>query len=136
VPRVSPIRSVLEWLGAAALLLAAVWLASARLRDWIQPRPGTLAEVAAGGSSGIPYGATEVPLLLLLDGTEIKVGDPHARLVSLLKDEHAIGPSETTTGEFGERWTRGYQHGLTTFYVVCERTDAKETLKVARIYLP
>lgn len=134
--RVSPIRSALEWLGAAVILLGVLWLASAVLRHWIVPRSAAVAEVGAGEQVGVPAGATEVPLLVLLDGTEIKVGDAHARVLELLTEQHAIGPSQTANGDFGERWLRGYQHGITRFFVVCERAEPGAEMKVAGIFLP
>lgn len=136
MPRVSPIRSVLEWLGAAAIVVGVVWLASDRIRHWTGPRLTAVEEAEPGGPPGIPAGATEVPLLLLLDGTEIKVGDSHARLVKLLDEKHATGPAQTIENDLGERWIRGYRHGTTRFIVVCERTKRSEPLKVAAIYLP
>jgi hypothetical protein len=137
VARVSPIRSVLEWLGAAAILLGALWLVSGHLRDWVGPQPAALAEDAADDEvSGIPIGATQVPLLVLLDGTEIKVGDAHGRLLKVLDEKHATGPSQTTHGDYGERWVRAYRHGTTKFIVVCERREPTEILKVVAIYLP
>ncbi len=136
MPRVSPIRSVLEWLGAAAILVGVVWLASGRIREWVGPRPAVIGEAELGGPTGIPAGATEVPLLVLLDGTEIKLGDTHTRLAKILGEQHATGPSQTEFGEFGERWIRNYRHGTTRFIVVCERNEPAEPLKVTAIYLP
>lgn len=135
--RVSPVRSVLEWCGAAALLIAFVWVASLVLRDWVDRRPLIFGETALQDEPvGIPDGATEVPLLVLLDGTEIKVGDPHGRVVELLNERHALGPQQTVRGNFGERWIRAYQHGSTRFFIVCERAQPEDPLKVANIYLP
>lgn len=137
VARVSPIQSVLEWLGAAAILLGALWLVSGHLGDWVGPRPGVVAEDDADDEvPGIPPGATQVPLLVLLDGTEIRVGDAHARLLNVLDEKLATGPSETTYGDSGERWVRAYRHGTTRFIVVCERDQPSEPLKVTGIYLP
>lgn len=134
MPRVSPIRSVLEWLGAAAILIGVVWLASDRIRQWVGPHRSAVIEAEPGGPPGIPAGATEVPLLVLLDGTEIRVGDPHARLKSL-DERHAAGPSQTTHGDFGERVIRAYLHGTTRFIIVSQRSSDAEPLKVAGIYL-
>jgi hypothetical protein len=136
VPRVSPIRSALEWLGAAAILVGVLWLASDRIRDWAGPRLAPPGEAEPGGPPDIPAGATEVPLLVLLDGTEIKVGDTHAHLNKILDEEHATGPPQTIQNELGERLIRSYRHGATRFIVVCERSTSSEPLKVAAIYLP
>jgi len=133
---VSPIRSVLEWLGAAAILMGVVWLASGQIRNWAGPRSVVLGEAEPGGPPGVPAGATQVPLLVLLDGTEIKVGDTHARLAKVLDEKHATSAAETEYGEFGERWIRSYRHGTTRFIVVCERSESSAPLKVAAIYLP
>jgi hypothetical protein len=127
---------VLEWLGAVAILVGVVWLASSRIREWVGPLPAAIDEVELGGAPGIPEAATEVPLLVLIDGTEIKVGDTHAALSKTLEEKHATGPSQTTTGDFGERWVRSYRHGETRFIVVCERSEPDDVLKVAGIYLP
>jgi hypothetical protein len=133
---VSPIRSVLEWLGAAAILLGVLWLVSGHIQEWTGARPSIVGDATDDEVPGIPLGATQVPLLVLLDGTEIKVGDAHAHVMKVLDEEHATGPSETTHGDYGERWIRAYRHGTTKFIVVCERNDPAAPLKVVGVYLP
>jgi hypothetical protein len=132
---VSPVRSVLEWLGAAAILAGVVWLGAGRLRQWAGPGAAGPSEVQSTGAAGIPADATEVALLVLLDGTEIKVGDPAAPLAGAL-EAHATGPARVERGEAGQRTTRAYRHGTTRFFLVSAPTEPGGTPRIVGIYLP
>ena len=85
---------------------------------------------------GVPAGATSVPVMLLLDGREIRHGDLHSRLDQVLPSKLADGPPLVSAGEFGDRHTRAYIADGIRFYVVCERREANGPMRVAGIYLP
>ena len=129
--------SLFEWLAAACAVLGLLWVISVPVQRMLGPR----VEAAIGAAnqntpSGVPPGATLVPVMLLLDGREIRQGDLHTRLEEILPARLAEGPAHLSHGQFGDRYTRAYALNGTKFYVVCERPEPNGQLKVAGIYLP
>jgi hypothetical protein len=129
--------SLFEWLAAAFAVLGLLWVFSVPVQRMLGPR----VEAAIGAPnqhtpSGVPAGATLVPVMLLLDGREIRQGDLHTRLEEILPARLAEGPAHLSDGQFGNRHTRAYALNGTKFYVVCERTEPNGQMKVAGIYLP
>ena len=55
---------------------------------------------------------------------------------SLLPESLAEGAPLLSTGELGERRTRGYVADNARFYVVCERLEPGGPMKVSGIYVP
>ena len=100
------------------------------------PVDATTAVAAAQIPPGVPNGAMSVPVMLLLDGSEIRHGDLRSRLDQVLSSKLAEGPPIVSAGEFGDRHTRSYRAGGIRFYVVCERWEANGPMRVAGIYLP
>lgn len=135
MPRVSPLRSVVEWVGAAAILAGVAWLGTGWVRRWAGPGAEPAGFVESLGTPGIPADATEVAMLVLLDGTEIKVGDPYPPLGDVL-EPHALGPARMEDGEAGERSIRAYRHGTTRFFLVWARQAPGEPPRIVGIYLP
>jgi hypothetical protein len=85
---------------------------------------------------GVPSGATLVPVMLLLDGREVRQGDLHTRLDTVLPLRLAEGPPIVSSAQFGDRHTRAYRVNGTRVYIVCERMEPEGQMKVAGIYLP
>lgn len=135
-----PLRvgSVFEWLAAAAGVLGLLYLVSMPLQRFA--RPGVEAANTETGSAstppGVPNNAVSVPLILLRDGREIRQGDPHSRLVSVLPEKYTDGAHLLSQNEFGERQTRSYRVDGVRFYIVCERSERGGPMKVSGIYLP
>jgi hypothetical protein len=128
---------LVEWLAAAAGVLLLVWLISVPVQRALGPRvEASLAEVPSRTPPGIPAGAAHIPVMLLGDGRELRAGDLHTRLTSLLPERLADGPPQVTAAEFGERHTRLYVIDGTKVYVVCERTEPAGPMRVAGIYVP
>jgi hypothetical protein len=124
---------------AAALGVAIlIWVISVPLQRAVGP--GVEAAIAEIGDlaspPGVPGGSTAVPVLFLLDGRELRLGDPHSRVVALLPERLAAGPPHLSTNEFGERHTRTYVLQGTRLSIVCERTEQGGPMKVSGIYLP
>ncbi|MGQ0734932.1 MAG: hypothetical protein ACT4QD_14910 [Acidobacteriota bacterium] len=131
------IGSLFEWLAAAAAVTGLVWLGSAQMRGVLGPRLAAVIVEAPGGSPpGIPEGAVHVPVLMLLDGREIRSGELRSSLDGLLPETAAEGPAHTSSGEFGERHTRAYNVGGTRFYVVCEAHVPGSPHRVSGVWVP
>jgi hypothetical protein len=131
------IGSLFEWLAAAAGVMLLIWLVSVPVQRLIGPRvEAALDDAPAALPPGVPAGATSVPVMLLLDGREIRHGDLRTRVNSLLPEKLADGPPLMSAGEFGERITRAYRIDGTRFYVVCERLEPGGPMRVSGVYLP
>ena len=130
------VGSFFEWIAAAAGVALLVWLVSVPVQRLIGPRVEASIDALAPLPPGVPGGATSVPVVLLLDGREIKHGELHSRLVQLLPDRLLDGPVVRSTGQLGERHTRAYTVNGMKLYVVCERNAPSGPFRVAGIYLP
>ena len=130
------IGSFFEWVAAAGGVLGLVWLMSVPVQRVLGPRVEASIDAPAPLPPGVPGGASSVPIMLLLDGREIRVGELHSRLVQVLPEKLVDGPLVRSNAELGERHTRAYVVNGVKFYVVCERTEAGGPLRVAGIYLP
>jgi len=131
------IGSFFEWLAAAAAVVALIWVLSVPVQRLIGPGvDAALIELPPGLPAGVPAGATNVPVLMLLGGREIRTGDLHTRLEALLPERLTDGPAHVSNGEFGERHTRAYLVDGTRFYVVCERLERGGPMRVSGVYLP
>ena len=131
------IGSFFEWLAAALVLGAVIWLIYAPIQRVLGPRvEASLVDVPVALPPGVPAGASSIPVMLLLDGREIRHGLPHNRLLQTLPDTLTSAPVVRSSGEFGERQTRTYMVDGRKFYVVCERRELGGGLRVAGIYIP
>ena len=131
------VGSLFEWLAAALALSALVWLVYMPVQRMLGPGvEASLVDVPVALPPGVPAGATSIPVMLFLDGREIRHGLPHNRLLQALPDSLATAPVLRSNGEFGERHTRTYMVDGRKFYVVCERREPGGALRVAGIYLP
>lgn len=130
------VGSLFEWIAAACGVAALVWLISVPVQRLIGPRVEASIDAPAPLPPGVPAGATSVPVVLLLNGKEVRHGELHSRLVQLLPDKLVDGPIVRSNGELGERHTRAYKVDGMRFYVVCERSEPGGPLRIAGIYLP
>ena len=129
--------SLVEWLIAAAAAAGVIWLLSVPVQRILGPRvEASLVDAPPPLPPGIPAGATSVPIMLLLDGREIRHGELHTRLLQLLPEALESGMMQRSTNEMGERQSRTYTVSGVTFHVVCERFEPGGPLRVAGIYLP
>ena len=127
------IASLFEWLTAALGVAALAWVLSVPMQRMLGPRVEAALDTPAARPPGVPAGATSVPVLLTLDGREIRSGELHSRLVQLLPDRFIAGPVQRSEGEFGERQTRTYLVDGVKFYIVCERAERGGPMRVAGI---
>jgi hypothetical protein len=131
------IGSLFEWLAAAAGVALVVWVISVPVQRLIGPGvEAALVDAPGALPAGVPAGATSVPVMLLLDGREIRHGDLRTRLNTILPERVADGPPHVSAGEFGDRVTRAYRVDGVRLYVVCERLEPGGPMRVSGVYLP
>jgi hypothetical protein len=129
--------SLVEWIAAATGVVALAWLISVPAQRVLGPGvEAALVDTPAPRPPGVPFGATSVPVILMLDGREIRQGELHSRLAQILPDKLAETPIVRSNAEFGERHTRAYVVKGMKFYIVCERLEPAGPLRVSGIYLP
>lgn len=137
----TPVRarlgSALEWLIAAAFLLATVAVATLIVRELrTSPRAAAAPQPAVSSlPPGIPTRAISVPVLLLLDGKEVRVGQSVDEVARVLGRAAEVGRQLADRGALGERLTRFYDHNGTRFVLVFEPFERNGGLRVAGIYL-
>ncbi len=137
----TPVRarlgSVLEWLIAATFLLATVAVATLIVRELrsAPPAAAPLEAPVATLPTGVPTRAISVPVLLLLDGKEVRVGQTINDVSRELGREAEVGRQQSDRGALGERLTRFYEHNGTRFVLVFEPFERNGVLRVAGIYL-
>ena len=132
------VGSAVEWVVAAIFLLATLAVASLVLRELRaaastsgpQPAPA----FAQGAPAGLPERAVSVPLLLLAQGKEVRVGNTAEQVAAVLGREAETGAQHTDRGPLGERITRFYDFSGTRFALVFE-SPGGGTPKVTAIYI-
>jgi len=129
--------SALEWLVAAAFLAASILVATLIVRELrTAPRAAAVPEPPVSAlPAGVPTRAISVPVLLLLDGKEVRVGDGVDRVARTLGRSAEVGTQLADRGALGERLTRFYEYNDTRFVLVFEPFERNGELRVAGIYL-
>lgn len=127
-----------EWAVAAAFLVATLGVGSLLLRELSV----AVTPVAAPGQAepstvpaALPARGVSVPVLLLLDGTYLRVGDSHEQIAAAIGSEGEVGPPVIDRGAIGTRVTRFYEHRGTRFVLVFEPFERGGAERVAAIYL-
>ena len=138
----TPVRarlgSAVEWLVAATFLVATLGVASLIVRELrTVPRAATpvAQDTAPALPSAVPARAISVPVLLLLDGKEVRVGDKVDDVSRSLGRAAEVGRQTADRGALGDRLTRFYEHQGTRFVLVFEPFERNGPLRVAGIYL-
>jgi hypothetical protein len=130
------VGSLVEWIAAALGVVALTWVISVPLARITGPRvEASLIDSRDGLPPGVPPGATSVPVMLLMDGRTIRLGDLDTRLRQLLPDRLVDGAPHTSAGEFGERHARSYRVDGTRVHIVVERTERAGPLRVTGIFV-
>ena len=127
--------SIFEWLAAALAVLGLTWIVSGPVQRVLGPRAEAALVDQKALPPGVPTSATVVPVILLPNGKELRVGDVHARLEEVLPTRLASDP-HVSEGAFGARQTRTYTMAGARLFVVCERTEPNGPMRVSGIYLP
>lgn len=136
----SRLASALEWVVAALFLAATIAVASLLFRDLrVQPlrvrtAPATR-PVTASVPPSIPERALSVPVLPLVDGKELRIGDSVSAVSERLGRAAESGRQEVDRGSLGERLTRFYEYSDRHFILVFEPFEKDGEARLAAIYL-
>src|SRR6476660_5716298 len=132
--------SLLEWLAALACIVAIAAIGSVLVRDFrsVSALTPVIAheEAIPDPPAAVPARSVSVPVLMLSDGSQLRVGDSAAELSKRLgpDTEVAVPAIDRTTS--GERVTRFYVQGGQRFAVVLEQLAGDGQARVTAIYLP
>jgi hypothetical protein len=131
--------SFLEWLLAAAFVAGAATLLSvgrAEIRKVRAVIPVIAGEaLVTDMSAGVPPRSVSVPMLLLGNGLEVRLGDRASEIAARLGDVPQLISESLDRNEVRERVTRFYNYLDTQFVLVFEDIERDADLKVAAIYL-
>ncbi len=135
------VHPLVEWIIAAAFLVGILAVGSLVLRELSAPaRVRAVAPVAAPEVASIPPAvpsrAVSVPVLPLLDGKEVRVGQTAGMVAASLGRSAESGRQEVDGGTLGERLTRFYEYAGTKFILVFEPFERNGEPRIAAIYLP
>jgi hypothetical protein len=133
---------LVEWLIAAAFLLATIAVAALIVRELRGPvrvaaeTPAATRPMTPSIPPAVPARAVSVPILPFLDGKEVRIGETAAGVAATLGRAAESGRQEVDRGTVGERLTRFYEYGGTRFILVFEPFERGGEPRLAAIYLP
>ena len=131
--------SILEWLLAAAFVVGIATLVSIVFSEIRNVRP--VMPVIAGEApvndmpAGVPPRSVSLPMLLLDNGREVRLGDRASDVAARLGDASRVVSESLDQSEVRERVTRFYNYLGTQFVLVFEDVERNAEWKVAAIYL-
>ena len=129
---------VLEWLCAAAIIggVLAAGLGAAREFEGVRAVTAVMARSAPTPEAPpvLAPRAVSVPLLLLADGKEIRVGDRASQVLDKLGARAQVGTDTIERKGTTERITRLYRYAGTPFALVFEVARPGATARVTAIY--
>jgi hypothetical protein len=131
--------AAVEWLVAALFLAASLTVASMivwelRARPEAAPAQEPL-PLLSSIPAAVPARAVSVPVLPLLGGQEIRIGETVGAVAARLGRAAESGRQEVDRGLVGERLTRFYEYRGTRFILVFEPFERQGEAKLAAIYL-
>jgi hypothetical protein len=131
--------SLVEWVLAAVAIVAVLAIGSVVVREFrtvsaVLPVSAREA-LPPDPPATLPSRVVSVPILLLSDGAELRVGDGAEAVESNLARRPEIGPRSAERTPAGERVTRFYEDGGRRFIVVFEPLSGGGEARVAAIYL-
>ena len=134
------VHAIAEWVIASAFIMAMLAGASVVVREirTVSVPPVMAREAPAPvrpTPAGIPSRAVSVPVLLLSDGKELRVGETVSAVDRLLGANADAAPPSLERGPNGERVTRFYERAGTRFVLVFEPFERNAEARVAAIYL-
>jgi hypothetical protein len=131
-------RSLVEWLLALGVLAGVVWV-GAPVVQRLAPQGSaavTLVESVLPDLPGdVPDDAQSVPLLMLLDGGEVRLGMTEKAFSARPFSRLTAGPVAIEPGVIDDRMVLPLRSGATRFWVVLDRTEAGHERLVTAIYV-
>ena len=134
------IGALVEWALAAAAMVALLAGGSflvRELRSVSTATPVMAGEVPASliiPPAVVPPGAVSLPMLLLGDGREVRLGETRSAVVARLGQIVEAAAPAIERVPNGERVTRSYEYGGTRFHLVFEPLDSTAEPRLAAIY--
>jgi hypothetical protein len=134
------VTSLLEWLVAAACIVAVLAIGSVLVRDLRTVTAVTPViaheETIPDPPSSVPSRSVAVPVLLLADGAELRVGDTADVVRARLRADAEVAPATIDRTPAGDRVTRFYAQNGQRFAVVLQPLGSDGHVRVAAIYVP
>lgn len=130
--------AVFEWLIAAAFLVATLSVGTLLVRGLRVAPPAPAAasrSIVASVPAWIPARAVSVPVLPLLDGRELRIGDTVPAVAARLGRSAESGRQEVDRGALGERLTRFYEYAGSRFILVFEPFERNGAPRLGAIYI-
>ena len=131
--------SLLEWILAAVCIVALLALGSIAVREFrtVAAVTPVIAHEATPPDppAVVPPRAISVPVLLLANGVELRVGDSATEVALRLGRQAEVAASSIDRTAAGERVTRFYEREGTRFIVVLEPFAADAQVRVAALYV-
>jgi len=134
--------SAFEWVLAAACILALVAAGSMLLRQLrlAQALTAVNAEEATVPTApepppAVPSRAISVPMLLLSNGAQLRVGETASAIADKINAAWQSGADALERTAKGDRVTRAYDDGARRFLLVFEPRDGVVEPRVSAIYL-
>jgi len=135
----SRLRSAAEWVAAAGIIAGVVAGGSVALQEFktvAAVMPVSARESASQvPTANVPDRSVSVPVLLLPDDVEIRVGDAASDVMQQLSGAHLLEAPSSERGPNGVRETRVLERGGTRFVLVIESFQQDSVPRVAAIYL-
>lgn len=135
------VASILEWAVAVSLVLATLAIGALVAREFRTVAAGTpviadeVPAPALPAPAGVPSRAVSVPVLLLPDGQDVRVGETLAQIAARLGRQAEVGMESVERAPHGERVTRFYEHAGARFVLVFEPSERDGEPRIAAIYL-
>jgi hypothetical protein len=132
-------ESVVEWALAVtfiAALLGVGWVVrEIRTVDAVTPVIAREPTQSSPVPAGVPPRAVSVPMLLLENGNQVRIGDSAVAITSRLGRQAEIRAPMIDHTPTGERLTRFYDYAGTRFSLVFEAVGTGGEMQLAAIYL-
>jgi len=132
--------ALLEWIVATACIIAVLAVGSVLVRDLrtVSAVMPVIAneEAIADPPSSVPSRSVSVPVVLLADGAELRVGDTAADVTKQLGPGAEAAPPTIDRTPTGDRVTRFYARNGQRFAVVLQPLAGDAEVRVAAIYVP
>ena len=134
------ISSLFEWILAIACILGVMAIGSVVMRDLrtVTAVAPVIAreEALPDPPATVPPRSVSVPVMLLSDGSQLRVGDAAADALAHLGADSEVAPRTIDRTTLGERVTRFYAQNGQHFAVVLQPLAGDGEVRVAAIYLP
>jgi hypothetical protein len=132
--------SLFEWLAALACILAVAAIGSVLMRDIsnVTAIAPVIAheEALPDPPATVPPRSVSVPIMVLADGSQLRVGDRAADVLAHISANSEVARPTIDRTALGERVTRFYAQNGQRFAVVLQPLAVGGEVRVAAIYLP